>query len=180
MASKKTLHDLFLHQLRDVHYADKHAAKLFSKLAKAAADGTLKGAFETFGQQTHDQVDRLDAIFDQLDKKSHSVPCEAMQGIVEEAKELLHDFEDSEALDAGLVAAGQAVTHYGIARYGTLRTWSMQLGLGDVTPLIDTALSERRQMNDALDALARTASAPMMDPGEGILTPKMAALTGLA
>ena len=178
-AKTKTLHDLFLHQLRDVHYAERHGAKMLGKLGKAASDEALASTLDGFSRQLHDRAEHLDGVFEALGKKAHGVPCEAMQGLVEEAKDLLDEFEDSEALDAGLLAAAQAIAHYGVARYGALMAWGGQLDLADdVRSPIAAALDERKRMVTALDGSASKAEPPPADPDR--LTLQTAALAGLA
>jgi ferritin-like metal-binding protein YciE len=179
MGSKsRSLSDLYLHQLRDLQYAEKHGAKMLSKLARAATRDEVKTRLEALAQQGHATVDQLDTILDQLDRKSQTVPCEAMQGIIDEAKELLHDFADSEALDHGLVAAGQAIVAYGIGRCHALRSWSRRLARPEEGD-IELLLVQKRNAMETLDRLADSTPSPAgveVDP----LTPKMAALTGLS
>ena len=183
MSSKsKTLADLFLHHLKDLYYAEKHMGKALSKLGKAASDEALQQTLERDRDGTHSHVDRLEQVFELLDKKVHGVPCEAIQGIIEEAKELLQDFDDSPALDAGVIAAAQAMHLYAVARYGSLRTWASQLGLPEVVRLLETSLAEERQANDRLDSLAgnlKPAPNPDDAPAAARLTLKTAALSGL-
>ena len=121
--TEKTLNDLFLTTLKDVYYAEKAILRALPKMAKAAESGDLKEAFVKHRDETAGHVERLEQIFDKLGKKASGKTCEAIKGIIEEGEEIMDDFEDSDALDAGLIAAGQAVEHYEISRYGTLRTW---------------------------------------------------------
>jgi ferritin-like metal-binding protein YciE len=140
--TEKTLNDLFLTTLKDVYYAEKAILRALPKMAKAAESGDLKEAFVKHRDETAGHVERLEQIFDKLGKKASGKTCEAIKGIIEEGEEIMDDFEDSDALDAGLIAAGQAVEHYEISRYGTLRTWAQQLGMSDAAKLLDKTLAE--------------------------------------
>jgi ferritin-like metal-binding protein YciE len=141
----KTLDDLFLHTLKDIYYAEKHIAKALGKLSKATETEELKQAFDQHREETYVQVERLEQVFGLLGKKVQGVPCETIQGLIEETKEVIEDFEDSAALDAGLIAAAQAIEHYEIARYGSLKTWAAQLGLNQVATLIEETLAEQKK-----------------------------------
>ena len=127
-ASEKTLNDLFLHTLKDIFYAEKQILKALPKMAKDAESEELKQAFETHREETQGQIERLEQVFEMLGKPARGVQCEAINGIIEEGKEVMEDFADSAALDAGILAAAQAVEHYEITRYGSLKTWAEELG----------------------------------------------------
>lgn len=126
-ALQKTLDDLFLDALKDVYHAEKQILRALPKMAKAAESDQLRQALEKHRDETEAQVERLEQVFEMLDKPARGKTCEAVQGLVEESKELTEDFRDSEALDAALIAAQQSVEHYDISRYGTLRTWPRSL-----------------------------------------------------
>ena len=128
-AKEKGLEDLFLATLKDVYYAEKQILRALPKMAKAAESDELRQAFEKHRAETEGHVERLEEVFEAIGKKAQGKTCEAIQGIIEEGKEIMEDFAESEALDAGLIAAAQAVEHYEISRYGTLRTWAQELGL---------------------------------------------------
>ncbi len=166
MSSKsKTLNDLFLHTLKDMLYAEKHIGKALAKMAKAAQADDLKEALDSHRDETQGQIDRLDQVFKLLDKKAQAVPCEAIQGIIEETKEVMDDFEDSEALDAGLIAAAQAMEHYEIARYGALKTWASQLGENQAATLLEETLAEEKRADERLTALADRINQPRPETG---------------
>ena len=110
-AKQKTLDDLFLHTLKDVYYAEKQILKALPKMAKAAESDELKEAFQTHREQTQGQIERLEQIFELLGKAARGVTCEAIKGIIDEGKEIMEDFADSPALDAGILSAAQAVEH---------------------------------------------------------------------
>jgi ferritin-like metal-binding protein YciE len=153
-AKEKTLDDLFLATLKDVYYAEKQILRALPKMAKAAESDELRQAFETHRDETQEQVQRLEQVFEILGKRASGKTCEAIQGIIEEGKEIMDDFADSEALDAGLIAAGQAVEHYEISRYGTLRRWAQELGLEDAVPLLEQTLEEEKKTDELLTQLA--------------------------
>jgi ferritin-like metal-binding protein YciE len=155
MATKqKTLEDLFLHTLKDVYYAEKQILKSLPKMAKAAESEELKQAFETHRQETEGQIERLEEVFKILGKAARGVQCEAINGIIEEGKEVMEDFADSAALDAGILAAAQAVEHYEITRYGSLKTWAQELGMTDAVGLLDQNLQEEKKTDMLLTELA--------------------------
>ena len=130
-AKEKTLEDLFLTGLKDIYYTEKQILRALPKMAKAAESDELRQALESHRSETEGQVERLEQVFEIMGKKAQGKTCPAIQGIIEEGKEVMEDFAESEALDAGLLAAAQSVEHYEISRYGTLRTWAMQLGMRD-------------------------------------------------
>ena len=152
----KQLANLFEHTLMDVYYAEHQILKALPKLAKKAKSPELKKAFESHLQQTHGHVERLDKIFKLLGKPAKAVECEAIKGILKEGDEVVEEFGDSSALDAGMIAAAQAVEHYEMARYGALRTWAEELGMADAAKLLETTLLEERSTDQALTKLAET------------------------
>ncbi|WP_134496221.1 ferritin-like domain-containing protein [Microvirga pakistanensis] len=153
-AKEKTLNDLFLHTLKDIYYAEKQILKALPKMAKNAESEELKQAFETHREETEGQIDRLEQVFKSLDKAARGVQCEAINGIIEEGKEVMEDFADSEALDAGILAAAQAVEHYEITRYGSLKTWALELGMDEAARLLDQNLQEEKKTDALLTKLA--------------------------
>ena len=154
MASEKTLDDLFLDTLKDIYYAERQIVKTLPKMAKAASSPELKAGFEKHLAETEGHVDRLEQIFELLGKPARGKTCDAILGIIEEGKSIMEDFKGTPALDAGLVSAAQAVEHYEIARYGTLRTWAQQLGLKDAVTLLDATLQEEVATDRTLSELA--------------------------
>jgi ferritin-like metal-binding protein YciE len=158
--AEKTLNDLFLMTLKDVYYAEKAILRALPKMAKAAESADAKDAFLTHRDETAGQIQRLEQIFEMLGKKASGKTCEAIKGIIEEGQEIMEDFEDSPALDAGLVAAGQAIEHYEMSRYGTLRTWAQQLGMRDAAKLLDQTLAEEKKTDQLLTQLAESIANP--------------------
>jgi ferritin-like metal-binding protein YciE len=153
-AKEKTLDDLFLHTLKDIYYAEKQILKALPKMAKNAESEELKQAFETHREETEGQIERLEQVFEMLGKAARGVQCEAINGIIEEGKEIMEDFADSEALDAGILASAQAVEHYEITRYGSLKTWAQELGMNDAAKLLDQNLQEEKKTDALLTELA--------------------------
>jgi ferritin-like metal-binding protein YciE len=152
----KTLDDLFLDTLKDIYFAEKQILKTLPKMAKAAQDPSLKASFEAHRDETAVQVERLEQVFEIIGKAPRGKTCEAILGILEEGKEIMDEYKNMPALDAGLLAAAQAVEHYEISRYGTLKTWASELGHRDAVKLLDATLSEEKKTNDALTGLAET------------------------
>lgn len=154
---EKDLSDLFLDTLKDIYYAEKQIYKSLPKMAKAASSDELRAAFEKHQGETEVQIERLEQIFESLGKAARGKKCDAIEGILDEGKEIMEEYADTAALDPGLLAAAQAVEHYEISRYGTLRTWANTLGLKDAVKLLDQTLAEEKKTDDALSKLALTA-----------------------
>lgn len=155
MATKeKTLADAFYETLKDVHYAEKAALKALKKSAKAAKSSELKQAFETHHEETVHQIERLQQVFESIDRPARAKPCEAMQGITSEMEEDLEDFGGSPAGDAVLIGCGQAIEHYEMARYGMLKTWARQLGYTAAVPLLEATLQEEKKADQLLSQIA--------------------------
>ena len=152
----KTLKDLFLHTVKDVYFAEHEIAKTLPKMSKAAKAPALAKAFDKHLSETKGQIERLDQMFKLLGVKAEGVPCEAIKGILKEGAEVMEEFGGSAALDAGLIAAAQAVEHYEIARYGTLRCWAEELGMMDAEDLLAATLAEEHATDEALTALAES------------------------
>ena len=152
----KTLDDLFHDTLKDMYYAEKKILATLPKMAKAAQNDELTAAFEKHRAETERQVDRLEQVFALIDKKAQGKTCDAIVGITEEGAEIMKDYKGSPALDAGLIAAAQAVEHYEISRYGTLRTWAEELGLNDAVSLLQRTLDEEKATDEALTKIAES------------------------
>ena len=150
------LHKLFVHTLKDVYFAENAITKALLKMSKATKSKPLQTAFEKHLKQTEGQISRLEKVFKIVGIKSEGVPCEAIKGILKEGDEVADEFKDSKALDAGLIAAAQAVEHYEIARYGALRTWAEELGLDEAAALLQETLTEEEETDRALTKLAET------------------------
>ncbi|WP_421579049.1 ferritin-like domain-containing protein [Shinella sp. M31] len=150
----KTMEDLFLDGIKDIYYAERKIIAGLKKMIRGAEAPDLKAAFDKHLQETEGQVERLVQVFELLGKPARGKTCPAIDGILEEGQEILEEFKGSPALDAGLLAAAQAVEHYEIARYGTLKSWAMQLGKNDVAKLLDQTLAEETKTDQALTQLA--------------------------
>jgi len=137
MATKeKDLKELFLDTLKDIYYAEKQILKALPKMAKAARSQDLQAAFEKHHDETEGHVERLEQVFELLGKPARAKKCDAIEGIIEEGKEIIEEYADTPALDAGLLAAAQAVEHYEISRYGTLKAWAMKLSMSEAAKLL--------------------------------------------
>jgi len=150
------LEDLFVEALKDIYFAEKQILRALPKMAKAANSPKLKQAFETHREETEGQVERLNHVFEAMGRPARGKTCEAILGIIDEAKEIMEDFDGAEALDAGLTASAQAVEHYEIARYGTLKAWARQLGMEEPAKLLDDTLKEEIKTDKLLTDLAST------------------------
>ena len=153
----KTLDDLFHDTLKDIYYAEKKILTALPKMAKAAQSAGLRKAFEKHERETQGQVDRLEQVFALIEQPAKGKKCEAIDGLIDEGKEIMKEFKGTPALDAGLLAGAQAVEHYEISRYGTLRTWAQALGMGQAAELLEETLTEEKNTDAALTELAETA-----------------------
>ena len=150
----KKLEELFHDTLKDIYYAEKKILTALPKMAKAAQNEDLKAAFEKHEGETEEQVSRLEQVFELIDKKPQGKKCPAIDGLIEEGQEIIKEYKGSPALDAGLISAAQAVEHYEMARYGTLRTWADEFGIKDAATLLQTTLDEEEATDEALTELA--------------------------
>ena len=150
----KTLDELFVHALQDVYYAEQKITKALPKMIEKVSDPELKQGFQTHLGETKNQVKRLEQVFQLLGEPPKAVTCPAIDGIVEEADEILRDTSDSEVLDAAALAGAQAVEHYEIARYGTLIAWAEELGHDDIVRFLNTNLNEEKAANTKLNTVA--------------------------
>src|SRR6476469_9545322 len=153
----KDLKALFLDTLKDIYYAEKQIYKSLPKMAKAAASEQLRAAFEKHHDETEGQIERLEKIFELLGKPARGKKCDAIEGILDEGKEIIEEYEDEPALDAGLLAAAQAVEHYEISRYGTLKAWAAKLDMPQAVKLLDQTLAEEKNTDETLTKIAETA-----------------------
>nr|WP_312991390.1 ferritin-like domain-containing protein [Brevundimonas diminuta] len=155
--AEKTLQTLFHDTLRDIYYAERKILKSLPKMARAAQSPDLKAAFEKHREQTEGQIERLQQVFEIIGKPARGKTCDAIEGILAEGDEIAEEYKDSAALDAGMLAAAQAVEHYEITRYGTLKRWAEVMGLKDAVKLLDETLQEESQTDDDLTAIADAA-----------------------
>jgi ferritin-like metal-binding protein YciE len=157
MAQEKNLRELFHETLKDIYFAEKKILGALPKMAKAAQSEELKTAFEKHEIETEEHVNRLEKVFEEIDAAPRGKTCDAIIGIIEEGQEVMKEFKGMPALDAGLLAAAQAVEHYEIARYGTLKTWAGELGLAQSVKLLNATLAEEKMTDEALTELAQSA-----------------------
>jgi ferritin-like metal-binding protein YciE len=150
----KTLVELFHDTLKDIYFAEKKILVALPKMAKAAQNEDLAAAFEKHEGETETQIERLEQVFELIEKKPQGKNCPAIVGLAEEAQEIIKDYKGSPALDAGLLGAAQAVEHYEISRYGTLRAWAEELELDEAVELLQATLQEEKATDEALTALA--------------------------
>ena len=158
MASKteKSLQDLFVHSLKDIYYAEKAITKALPKIIEKAKHEELKSALGAHLEETRGHVQRLERVFAELDLKPAAVKCEAIEGILKEGDEVLEEFGDSPAGDAGIIFGCQAVEHYEINRYGTLIAWATELKLNSVAKILKQTLEEEYNADDKLSTLAES------------------------
>ncbi len=152
----KTLDDLFVHTLQDIYYAEQKITKALPKMIDKVTDRELKQGFQTHLGETKNQIKRLEQVFQMHGQPAKAVTCPAIDGIVDEAEEILGDVRDPEVLDAAALAAAQAVEHYEIARYGTLIAWARQLGRNDCASVLQQTLEEEKATDRKLTTLAES------------------------
>jgi ferritin-like metal-binding protein YciE len=151
-----SLRKLYVEELKDLYSAEKQILQALPRMAKKAKNAQLKAAFEEHVRQTEGQVERLDQIFEALGKSPRGKKCKAMEGLVEEGKEIMQEDMDDETRDAALIAAAQRVEHYEIAGYGTVRTYAMHLGEKEAAKLLQQTLDEEGQTDKKLTQLAES------------------------
>jgi ferritin-like metal-binding protein YciE len=154
MSKEKLLKDLFHDTLKDIYFAEKKILSALPKMAKAAQSPDLKAAFEKHQAETDGQVERLEQVFASIGETPKGKTCDAIMGILDEGKEIMDEYKGTPALDAGLLAAAQAVEHYEISRYGTLKCWASELGYKDAVKLLDATLKEEKATDATLSKLA--------------------------
>jgi ferritin-like metal-binding protein YciE len=152
----KTLADLFHDTLKDIYYAEKKIVSTLPKMAKAAQNDELKAAFQKHLAETEGHVERLEEVFELIGAKAQGKTCDAINGITDEGAEVMTEYKGTLALDPGLLAVAQAVEHYEISRYGTLRTWAEELGYADAVGLLQATLDEEKATDKALTAIAES------------------------
>jgi len=150
----KSLSDLYVHFLRDILYAEKQALRAVRSMQRKAEAEDLKAFFAEEREQSDPEFENLQKIFDELDRSARGVRCEAMDGIVEESKEIMDEAQDGPTRDAAMIAAAQAMKHYMITRYGTLAAWAKQLGYADAAKLFKANLDRNVAADKKLTALA--------------------------
>ncbi|HKW47118.1 MAG TPA: ferritin-like domain-containing protein [Gemmatimonadaceae bacterium] len=153
----ESLHELYVSELKDLYSAEKQIVKALPKMVKNATNPRLRRAFSDHLDETEGHVERLEKIFQMLDAKPGGKKCKGMEGLIDEAKELLEEDPSDEVLDAGLISKAQHVEHYEMAGYGTVRTYAQQLGFDDQATLLQQTLDEEGKANELLTQIAETA-----------------------
>ena len=156
MATEKNLRELFHDTLKDIYFAEKKILTALPKMAKAAQAEELRAAFQKHERETEGHVERLEKVFEELEEAPRGKTCDAIVGIIAEGQEVMKEYKGTPALDAGLLAAAQAVEHYEISRYGTLKTWAGELGLDEAVRLLDTTLGEEKKTDETLTKIAES------------------------
>jgi ferritin-like metal-binding protein YciE len=156
MAKDKHLGELFRDTLKDIYFAEKKILTALPKMAKAAHSEELKAAFQKHEGETEQQVARLEQVFKSIGEAPKGKTCDAIMGILDEGKEIMDEYKGTPALDAGLIAAAQAVEHYEMSRYGTLKCWAAELAYDDAVKLLDATLNEEKKTDAALTKLAES------------------------
>jgi len=149
-----TLENLFVHELKDLLSAEKQLVKAMPKMAKGATSESLKASIEEHLEQTKEQVERLEQIFESLDKAPRAEHCKAMEGLIEEGADLLKEDGEPSVKDAALIGAAQKIEHYEISAYGTARTIAELLGLDEAVELLQQTLDEEKETDQKLTELA--------------------------
>jgi len=148
--------DLFVHTLKDIYYAENQIVKALPKMIEKASDEQLRQGFERHFEETEGHVRNLEEVFQLMDMEPEGVDCPAIDGIIEEANEVAGEVDDSNVMDAALIAAAQAVEHYEIARYGTLITWAKLLGRDDCGEIMKRNLADEKATDEKLTELAES------------------------
>lgn len=152
----KTMNDLFLHTLQDIYYAENKIVQSLPDMIDNAGNAQLKQGLQSHLGETSAHVKRLERVFQMLNQKPRSVNCPAIDGIIEEAEEVTGEVEDQDVLDAAIIAAGQAVEHYEITRYGSLIAWAKKLGRADVAKILEQTLNEEKAADQKLTTIAES------------------------
>jgi ferritin-like metal-binding protein YciE len=152
----KSLDDLFVHGLQDIYYAEKQILKALPKMIELATSAQLKQGLESHRKETENHVKRVEKVFEMHNATKKAIDCPAIDGIIKEANHLTGDIADKQVLDAGIIAAAQAVEHYEIARYGTLAEWAKQLGRADCASVLEQNLAEEKAADKKLTSLAES------------------------
>jgi ferritin-like metal-binding protein YciE len=166
MPKLNTLQDIYIDELRDIYNAEMQITKALPRMIKAVTNEELKSALENHLAETEGQIERLEQVFEMAGQKVRGKKCAAMEGIIEEGKEILSEDIDDNALDAMIIAAAQKVEHYEIASYGTVRTWANQLGFTDQAELLEQTLEEEKAANDLLTQIAEGMVNEMAEAGD--------------
>jgi len=164
--SVATAEELFVEELKDIYSAEKQAVKAYPRLTKAVQSEELKEAMQEHLEQTKGQVERLERIFEILDKRSSGKTCEGMKGLVQEAQSLVEEIESGPVLDAAIIGALQRVEHYEIAAYGTVATLAEAMGQEEVKELLGETLEEEKETDERLTQVAQSVNSEALSESE--------------
>ena len=164
--SVATAEELFVEELKDIYSAEKQAVKAYPRLTKAVQSEELKEAMQEHLEQTKGQVERLERIFEILDKRSSGKTCEGMKGLVQEAQSLVEEIENGPVLDAAIIGALQRVEHYEIAAYGTVATLAQAMGQEEVKELLGETLEEEKETDERLTQVAQAVNSEALSESE--------------
>ncbi len=153
----QTLQDLFEETLKDLYFVENKLVKTLPKMASKASSPDLKQAIDSHLAETEVHVQRLEQVFQLLGKSAQAKTCEALEGLIKEAEEVMGEIKDAETLDAAIISSAQTVEHYEIARYGTLACWAAELGHTEVTELLEQTLEEEKAADETLTTIAEDA-----------------------
>ncbi|HVL71751.1 MAG TPA: ferritin-like domain-containing protein [Beijerinckiaceae bacterium] len=152
----KTMDDLFVHTLQDIYYVENQITKALPKMIAKTTSSELKQAFETHLKETQNQIQKVEQVFKMHGHEPKGATCPAIDGIIEEAQEIMGEVADKDVLDAAMLAAAQAVEHYEITRYGTLAAWAKELGRQDCAKVLHEILEEERRTDEKLTRIAES------------------------
>lgn len=158
MAKEKHLEDLFHDTLKDIYYAERKILKALPKMQRAAQSDELKQAFGKHRDETEGHIERLQQVFELMSKPPRGKTCDAIEGILAEGEDIMEEFKGTVALDAGLISSAQAVEHYEMTRYGTLKRWAQELGMKEAASLFDATLAEETKTDSDLTKLAESSA----------------------
>jgi ferritin-like metal-binding protein YciE len=163
----RTAQDLFLNELRDIYHAEKQILRALPKMAKQASHPELKQAMEQHVEETRGQVERIEQVFEMLDVGKRAKRCEAMEGLLEEARAHMEEIEDKSILDPAMIICQQKVEHYEIAGYGSLVALAKQLGQNEAAQLLAQTLEEEKATDQKLTQLALSVANKDAQGGQG-------------
>jgi ferritin-like metal-binding protein YciE len=163
MKKMKSLHDLFVEQLKDVYYSEKQLLKAMPKMIKKASSEELKKALESHLNETETQVERLEEVFEKINMTARGKTCPAMDGIIEEAKELMNEDAEEPVMDAAIIAAAQKAEHYEIATYGCLKRYAEMMDYTQISKLLQKTLEEEGNADKKLSKIAESINVEAME-----------------
>ena len=162
----KTANDLFISELKDIYSAEKQAVRVYPRLAKAVSSPELKQALQTHLEETKGQIERLDRVFEILEKRAGGKTCEGMKGLIEEGAEMAEEVEQGPVRDAALIGAAQRMEHYEIAAYGTVIAFATAMGEDEIVKLLTQTLEQEKATDEKLTAVAEQVNQEALSESE--------------